>query len=187
MDFSVGAEILHDISRLPERAKELILAYLYERVDCAAGTDICVIHMISRGFFCEDCGSPIEHIFRTAYELVLSEQDTPELCAYSLEPQVRVQTPKKTYIADFIVETRLFPGVTVEREHASIIVECDGHNFHEKTKEQVAYGNERDLALMEAGYHVIHFSGSQIFNDPIKCATDVINFAKKVTGKVTLS
>lgn len=55
-----------------------------------------------------------------------------------------------------------------------LVIECDGHEFHEKTKEQVEYRNERDLELKKHGIDVLHFSGSQIYNNPFKCAFQII-------------
>lgn len=55
-----------------------------------------------------------------------------------------------------------------------LAIECDGHEFHEKTKEQVEYRNERDLELKKHGIDVLHFSGSQIYNNPFKCALQIV-------------
>jgi very-short-patch-repair endonuclease len=54
-----------------------------------------------------------------------------------------------------------------------IVVECDGHDFHEKTKEQVAKGKERDRFLIKEGYTVLHYSGSEIVNDRFKIYRDI--------------
>lgn len=59
-------------------------------------------------------------------------------------------------------------------DNYQLAIECDGHEFHEKTKEQVEYRNERDLELKKHGIDVLHFSGSQIYNNPFKCALQII-------------
>jgi hypothetical protein len=33
-----------------------------------------------------------------------------------------------------------------------------------------------------AGYDVLHYSGSQIFNDPIKCANEIYDYITIKTG-----
>lgn len=59
------------------------------------------------------------------------------------------------------------------RHTAGVVIECDGHNYHDKTKEQAARDKARDRALLTAGYPVMRFTGSEIFADPIKCAEQV--------------
>jgi very-short-patch-repair endonuclease len=63
-----------------------------------------------------------------------------------------------------------------------LIIECDGHEFHKATKEQIKHDNERDYDLKMAGYDVLHYSGSQIFNDPIKCANEIYDYITIKTG-----
>lgn len=93
---------------------------------------------------------------------------------YEIRQQEIIVNGKK-YIADF-----LFDGENSDFcdwiGGLKIVIECDGHNFHQKTKKQVAYDNERQLALQTAGYDVIRFSGSQIYKDPIGCAENAYNF-----------
>jgi very-short-patch-repair endonuclease len=60
---------------------------------------------------------------------------------------------------------------------AKIAVELDGHEFHEKTKEQVARRNMRDRDLQAAGWTVLHFSGSEIYRQGAQCALAVIDLA----------
>lgn len=57
---------------------------------------------------------------------------------------------------------------------AGLVVECDGHAFHEKTKEQAARDKARDRFLAAAGYRVMRFTGSEIWADPIACAEQVL-------------
>lgn len=60
-----------------------------------------------------------------------------------------------------------------------LIVECDGHDFHEKTKEQVARDKSRDRAAALDGFEVFRFSGSELWRDPWGCASQVIEWANK--------
>lgn len=57
---------------------------------------------------------------------------------------------------------------------AGLIVECDGHEFHEKTKEQAARDKARDRFLALCGYRVMRFTGSEIWADPIACSEQVL-------------
>lgn len=63
----------------------------------------------------------------------------------------------------------------------SVLVECDGHDFHERTKEQAKRDRQRDRDLQRAGFQVFRFTGSEIFADPFKCAEEAFNaaFGKK--------
>lgn len=56
---------------------------------------------------------------------------------------------------------------------AGLIVECDGHEFHEKTKEQAARDKKRDRELLAAGFPVMRFTGSEIYRDPVGCVEQV--------------
>ena len=60
-----------------------------------------------------------------------------------------------------------------------IAVELDGHDFHEKTKAQVAYRNRRDRDLQSAGWTIFHFSGSELFREPCNCVREVMDFAAR--------
>lgn len=44
------------------------------------------------------------------------------------------------------------------------IIECDGHDFHEKTKEQVIHDKRRERCLLATGRKVLRFSGTEILN-----------------------
>jgi very-short-patch-repair endonuclease len=56
-----------------------------------------------------------------------------------------------------------------------LIIECDGHDFHEKTKHQAARDKQRDRLLQSIGYKVFRYTGSEIHRDAISCAEEVID------------
>lgn len=60
-----------------------------------------------------------------------------------------------------------------------IAVELDGHEFHEKTREQVTARNARDRHLQDAGWTVLRFSGSEFYGDPFACVEQVWVYALK--------
>lgn len=74
-------------------------------------------------------------------------------------------------IADYRVDFLLW--FMCERHSAGVVVECDGHAFHERTKEQASRDKSRDRAILLAGYPVMRFTGSEIFADSVKCAAQV--------------
>lgn len=56
---------------------------------------------------------------------------------------------------------------------ARVAVECDGHDFHERTKEQAAHDKQRDRRLAAAGWPVLRFAGSEIAANALSCAAEV--------------
>lgn len=52
------------------------------------------------------------------------------------------------------------------------VIEIDGHNFHEKTKEQVKQDNTKNRDYLKWGVVPIRFSGSEVYNNPLKCAEE---------------
>jgi hypothetical protein len=55
----------------------------------------------------------------------------------------------------------------------SIAIEVDGHDFHERTKEQAAHDKSRDRALVAAGWQVLRFTGSEVWRDAHRCISEV--------------
>lgn len=64
-------------------------------------------------------------------------------------------------------------------DHRRLIVECDGHDFHERTKEQAARDRARDRTLVLDGYQVFRFTGSELWRDPMRCASQVLEWGCK--------
>ena len=54
-----------------------------------------------------------------------------------------------------------------------IDVECDGHEFHERTKEQAARDRSRDRELTLNGWTVLRFTGSEVHKSAAMCAEQV--------------
>lgn len=59
----------------------------------------------------------------------------------------------------------------------SLIVECDGHNSHERNKEQAARDRSRDRWAVQSGYAIFRFTGSEIWRDPLGCALQITDWA----------
>lgn len=53
-----------------------------------------------------------------------------------------------------------------------LIVECDGHDWHDRTKQQAAYDRARDRELLVLKFVTIRFTGSEIHHSPERCARD---------------
>jgi len=61
-------------------------------------------------------------------------------------------------------------------------IECDGHEWHEKTKEQVARDKLRDRRLVMVGITPIRFSGSEIHRDAASCVEYLRGLCNARTG-----
>ena len=54
-----------------------------------------------------------------------------------------------------------------------VVVECDGHEFHERTKEQAARDRKRDRDLQGAGFSILRFTGSEIYRSLPDCISEI--------------
>lgn len=61
----------------------------------------------------------------------------------------------------------------------TLIVECDGHDFHERTKEQAKRDRSRDREAQLEGATVFRFTGSELYRDSWDCASRVIDWAMR--------
>ena len=139
--------------------------------------------------------SPIERTFAIAMasavcmrfdSFAVKNPDSHELFDYSYGGTMFVCLPQHRvgdYRVDFLcqitslVDDRFVPV-------GSVIVECDGHDFHERTKEQARRDRRRDRSLQAAGFTVFRFAGSEIFADPFKCAGEVISFLEQLRDAI---
>ena len=162
---SIAGWYLEIFLTLPKKVQELILinnvrqkiypSVLYEKIE-----------------------SPIEQIFITAFELYIMFNKKKDIVLFS---QKEIKASGKKYIVDFYFEEDEY--VNKFNTDKKIIIECDGYEFHQKTKEQVQKDNEREYNLKMAGYEILRFSGTQIYNNPFKCAEDTYNYIIKRIGE----
>lgn len=81
--------------------------------------------------------------------------------------KLKIQFPIGKYKADFLVYSESGKG-------DKIVIECDGHDFHEKTKEQAQRDKKRDRDMQIAGYKVYRFTGSEIYRTRGQCVVDCL-------------
>lgn len=132
-------------------------------------------------YFARRCESPIEVLMLGAmayglYRTLSTEQlPAPGFTMRGSEMSglwVLPQYPMGQYRVDFLVihvqehAPKLFT-------RARVVVECDGHAFHDKTPEQAQRDKSRDRALLKMGFPVLRFTGSEIVRDPRACVDDV--------------
>jgi very-short-patch-repair endonuclease len=127
------------------------------------------------------CESPIEQLLYFALDdmarFCSSFMVLREIPGYvSVHAQADIETARGQYRADFLVYA------LANSEDISIVIECDGHEFHERTKKQAAHDKARDRAFAAAGHTVLHFTGSEIWRDWTACADEVKAVLAERTG-----
>lgn len=137
-----------------------------------------------------DCGlqSPIEDMFWVACHVFCKaeykdinpdpegatrKEDLPE--GVYISPQAKIGN----YRVDFLVEQK---RIAPEDTYSPVIVELDGHDFHDKDKRQRSYEKARDRFLVKKGYRVLHFTGSDVVADPFRVAHEVLEMLGVFAG-----
>lgn len=90
-------------------------------------------------------------------------------------PQVEIGR----YRADFLLvaKTQWAPEAGgLKTETLRLVIECDGHNHHDLTKEQARRDRKRDRWMQANGFSILRFAGTEIVRDPHACADEVVNF-----------
>lgn len=142
-------------------------------------------------------GSPIESLFLDSYLKCLASQpkswfygplhastafdDLPDAIAHTplslnTVTWIAPQSVIGSFRVDFLLSrfaTDFGPEGVVIKKLPKIVIECDGHDFHERTKEQAAKDRSRDRELSLQGYRVLRFTGSELYRDADKCACQV--------------
>ena len=131
--------------------------------------------------FLDKTESPIEQLLGLSIRhLIDANRDGFEDIVLDLVPQKEISLDGSNYRLDFLIRTYDFKNKT----ELFFVVECDGHQFHEKTKKQAQHDKERDRILTKHGYRVLRFTGSEIVKDPIKCGYEVITAVWDLLKKV---
>lgn len=143
------------------------------------------------------CESPIEKLFAAAFCTIeapiyethggLNVRPLPIFCGdYTKKILEVLLKPEQTengvwvfpqcqigkYRADFVIIAR-FETSTLPL--TKIIIECDGHDFHERTKDQAQRDKARDRFFVANHYKVMRFTGSELHRNPLKCADEVMS------------
>lgn len=126
----------------------------------------------------DDCQSPIEKAFSLYFNryINLSVFGRGISEVFECTNQAPINIEDKNYRVDFLVEY-----ANQKTSYAQqFVIECDGHDFHEKTKEQAANDRQRERKLIQQGFIVIRFTGSEIYNAPAKCAREALRIIENV-------
>jgi very-short-patch-repair endonuclease len=149
-------ELLDCYNNLPVKAQEQISGILINKLNELLGIT-------------DDCQTPIEKILAIALDEQINKILPYYVQEFFFKPQYIIECEDKKYRVDFFIKTR------IAEKQINFVIECDGHDFHEKTKEQAKKDKQRERDLMKAGNVVIRFTGSEIVKNPIGCAREVID------------
>lgn len=100
------------------------------------------------------------------------------MASYQMHVWSQVKIGK--YTADFLIAYR--PG---RRDIRYLVIECDGHEFHERTKEQAERDRRRDREMQAAGIPVLRVTGAEVWRSPVKAAFDVLIAAKQTLERLS--
>lgn len=154
--------LLETFENLPTKAKLLIIEH----------NDFNIVEDID--MYIDYITSPIEKIFLTAF-LIYNEENHKNIF---IEPQIEIECKRKKYIVDFEIRYDEMCNPNFKKDF-DLIIECDGYDFHQKTKKQVDYDNNREYDLKMQGCEILRFSGSEIYNEPMKCVKKVIKYIEE--------
>lgn len=155
-----------------------IESLLFSALDCIdqRASEACVHFMTRAENAFGLCQSPIEEIFLAACVSIgsdFSRWTEPEAeGATFLWLRENVLCVQQLPVGQFRVDFA-FKG------KRRVAVEIDGHEFHERSKQQAQRDKARDRGIQEAGWMVLRFTGSEVWSDPAKCVEEVYRIVTK--------
>ncbi len=119
--------------------------------------------------------SPIEALFSTWFLAARDHLVAAGMHRFALT--LRAQPWVGPYRLDFSLQPQ--DAATAARLEAASLelragVELDGHPFHERTRDQVTRRNRRDRQLLDMGWRVLHFSGSELHPNPMFAVVEAL-------------
>lgn len=132
-----------------------------------------------------ECGSPIEALLLVSFDIAAKLILPGSRIAYGMQEVGHlVEDNEKSEFVLYVqrqvtvCEVRVDFLFSIRRDGKDIdvIVECDGHDFHERTKEQAARDRSRDRNFQNAGYVILRFTGSELFRSPTDCVSQIMRW-----------
>ena len=122
---------------------------------------------------CEIGGSEFLEVLLVDREERLGKGGGPHGMTLYVWPQAKIGGHR----ADFLIFALHFVSKESPPPWRKLVVECDGHDFHERTKEQAAKDRALDRSMMLIGQEFLRFTGSEIWRDPMGCADQILDWA----------
>lgn len=173
-----SAQLAPNVVEFLDRAGDLV-----GRIEARRFKDGLLCECLERGM-----ESPIEQIFNIALCAMCIGHDIP--CNETPPVDSGESMPMGLRISPQLVIGKFRVDFSVTywrggRDQApqSVVVELDGHAFHDKDKVQRAKEKSRDRYLVKAGRKVLHYTGSELWKDPFAVAYEVLNVLDAVSGE----
>lgn len=77
--------------------------------------------------------------------------------------------PKEEYFQGYVPDFAIF----INGLASGLVVEIDGHEWHEKTKEQAKADRGKDRVYLKNGFIPVRFTGSEVYHDAKKCVDEL--------------
>ena len=122
--------------------------------------------------------SPIEELLFIQLKSSIVYGNFDERYNEVLTPQFKIDKGDSYIKVDFLYEVLFLED---DDKSVRLVIECDGHDYHEKTKEQAQKDKSRDRFLLNEGYYVMRFTGSEIYKSPKKCVNEIMEFVTDKT------
>lgn len=131
------------------------------------------------------CRSPIEVGFLCAMADAIALRSN-DGCFLYVGPRQTVRIAGLAYEMDFCATYGIVVPHPVQVEErvpmGRIAIELDGHEFHERTKEQASRDRSRDRAFSIAGFAVVRFTGAEVYSDASSCVSEVLDLVDAWSG-----
>ena len=172
-------EIPENVNAFVEQCGDIVAAYRRWRFTYWKTPDLMI------------CGSPIEQLFFMAITTLIdvnNYNEGEEICVrdvcfkygVSIDQQVEIGKYRVDfcikYAGNQIVDYNNCKTVSEMQSARKVVVELDGHDFHDKDEKQRRYEKARDRFLQKKGYKVFHYTGSEIVKNPFAAAAECLAF-----------
>ena len=82
------------------------------------------------------------------------------------------------YRADFGISTWVHEDN--EPTPFNVIIEVDGHAYHERTPEQAEYDKSRDRFMTATNANIFRFTGREVWRHAEACASEVLTYVTRI-------
>ena len=102
------------------------------------------------------------------YQLDQENGDTVIIFDFKIQPKDKCFSG---YIPDF--------AIFINGVEQGYVIEIDGHEWHEKTKEQARADKEKDRTYLKHNFIPIRFTGSEVYHNVDNCIREVFEIMEK--------
>jgi hypothetical protein len=110
---------------------------------------------------------------------------------YKLRLRATNGAAQRNFRPDFLlllIPPKYPPNIVYPRDFltdatAKLVLEVDGHDYHERTKEQAEYDRSRDRAFTNSGFTVFRFTGREIYRDVRNKSLEVLHFLNSACSR----